>query len=399
MRILFVSRCLPLPLHRGDRLILYHLLRGLRGRGHRCEVVALAGAEDGAAIRAESAALADGLEVVAERARSPLAYLARAAAPFPVTPARRWHPAMGEAVARRLAGAGADIVHFFGGIQVYEHRDAARGRPRVIQPYESHALWLTRAIAAAPSPVERVRLRARRLATRHFERRIYAGFDRVLLNAEPDERQLRSLAPSLPTAVIPQGVEVPATVTPLAERRGAAMVFVGNLAYGPNRAAACTLAAEILPRVRDRVPEVRLALVGAEPPDEVLRLASDRIEVTGLVPDVRPWLARAAVFVSPLAWGAGAKNKVLEAMAAGTPVVATPQSCDGIAVHDGEHVLLAATPAALAAAAVRVLTDAPLAGSLAVAARALVERHHVWPLVIGRYETLYDEVSAGSRDR
>jgi polysaccharide biosynthesis protein PslH len=399
MRILFVSRCLPLPRHLGDRLILFHLLAGLRSRGHKCEVVAFAHPDDGDAIRKESAMLADALEAVTERPRRELDYLAGWSASFPADAYHTRHPAMWEAVVSRVGAGGVDLVHFLGGIQVREHRDAARGRPRLIQPYESYTWWLTRAVEASRSPLARATLRLRRLAARHFERRIYLGFDRVVLNTSLDERALLALASELPTAVIPQGVDLPPVPIPLDQRPRSALVFVGNFAYRPNLDAARRLVAEILPRVRERVPDACLALVGADPPPALRRLHGDGVEVTGTVPDVLPWLGRARAFVSPITMGAGMKNKVLEAMAAGTPVVATPVSCDGIDLVDCEHALLASTPEALAQAAVRVLTDERLAGELARSARQLVEERYRWPSVIERYEALYAELIAAGPGR
>ena len=394
MRILFVSRCLPLPRHYGDRLILFHLLRGLRAHGHHCSVVALAQPSDDETVRAAGAALADVLEVVPERRRSPLAYLARAVAPFPDRASRTWHPEMWNAVARLAGGSGCDVVHFLGGVPVYEHRDAAPALPRVIQPYESYTWWLTRAIGEAETPVARWSLRLKRRIARRFERQIYVGFDRVLLNAGPDERCLKSLAPELRTAVIPQGVDVPEAIVPVAQRPGSNMVFVGNFSYGPNVHAALRLVNEILPRVRERVPGATVSLVGADPSPSLRRLAGAGVEVTGTVPDVLPWLTRARVFVSPLTTGAGMKNKVLEAMASGTPVVATPLSCDGIDLSPGEHALVARSSEDLAEAACRVLTQDKLGGDLSRSASRLVEARYRWTTVIGRYEALYAELAA-----
>lgn len=396
MNILFVSRCLPVPRHLGDRLILFHLLRGLRARGHRCDVVALSQAGDTAAILDESAWLCDGLDVVDERPRSPLMVLGRLVAPFPANADACWHPAMWRAIRRRLEVGGIDVVHFLGGIQVYEHRDAAHGYPRLIHPYESYSWWLTRAMRAARSPGGRALLRLRRLVVRQVERRIYSGFDRVLVNAALDEQCLRRIAPDLPLAVIPQGVEGPPEAVAIADRRPASLVFVGNFSYQPNVDAAQRLALEVLPRVRAQVPAATLRLVGANPPPELRRLRGDHIEVTGEVPDVFLWLGQARVFVSPLVLGAGMKNKVLEAMAAGTPVVATPVSCDGLDLHDGEDALLATTTVGLADATIRVLSDDRLAAGLARSALGLVERSYRWSTVIGRYEALYADLMAGT---
>src|SRR6185503_17760344 len=105
--------------------------------------------------------------------------------------------------------------------------------------------------------------------------------------------------------------------------------------------AAIRLATEIFPAVQARVPQVRLWLVGNAPPPALSAVANDSIRVTGRVPDVRPYLARASAFVSPLRLGAGIKNKVLEALAMGCPVIATPISLDGIAVRDAQEALVA----------------------------------------------------------
>jgi glycosyltransferase involved in cell wall biosynthesis len=381
-----------LPRVLGDRLILFHLLRGLRSRGHHCEVVALSQTGDTTAILDASTELCDGLEVISERPRSPLMVLRRLAAPFPACAAACWHPAMWQAIRRRLDAGGIDVVHFLGGIQVYEHRDAARGWPRLIQPYESYSWWLSRAIQANRVLTARAALWLRRLVVRKLECRIYRGFDRVLVNAAPDERCLRALAPDLPLAVIPQGVDGPSEPVAITDRKPASLVFVGNFSYEPNVDAALRLAVEVLPLVRTRVPAATLTLVGVDPPPSLTRLGCDHIEVTGEVPDVFARLARARVFVSPLVLGAGMKNKVLEAMAAGTPVVATPESCDGLDLHNGEDALLATTPTGLADATVRVLIDDRLAAALARSARRLVEGSYRWSTVIGRYEALYADL-------
>ena len=125
------------------------------------------------------------------------------------------------------------------------------------------------------------------------------------------------------------------------EREPHTLLFVGNYEYAPNQDAARILVERVLPRVRQALPDARLQLVGANPPGWLQALAADHIEVSGRVPDVAPYLARATVFVCPLRMGAGLKNKVLEALAMGIPVVATPLSVDGIAVRDGESALIA----------------------------------------------------------
>jgi glycosyltransferase involved in cell wall biosynthesis len=144
--------------------------------------------------------------------------------------------------------------------------------------------------------------------------------------------------------------------------------------------------------VQARVPQVRLWLVGNAPTQEMKALASDAIRVTGRVPDVRPYLARASAFVSPLRLGAGIKNKVLEALAMGCPVVASPLSLDGIAVRDGEDAL-STDGVGMVDSIVRLLQDKSLRERLSTNGRKLIEKRYSWDTVAQEYEDLYKSLS------
>jgi glycosyltransferase involved in cell wall biosynthesis len=134
--------------------------------------------------------------------------------------------------------------------------------------------------------------------------------------------------------------------------------------------------------------------VGADPVREVMALAGSGVEITGWVPDVRPHLARATCLVAPIRQGTGMRFKILEAMAVGLPVVTTPLGCEGIAAAPGEDVLLGQDAAELAAAALRLMRDAPLRRKIAGRARELVRRRYTWERVVDQYEALYADVLA-----
>jgi glycosyltransferase involved in cell wall biosynthesis len=339
------------------------------------------------------------LEVVRERRRSALDYLVRLLRPFPRSARQTWHPPMWEALGRRLACPGYDVVHFFGGVQVYEHREAAAGRPRIIVPYESYARRLERALAEAGTAGARLRARAALALASRYERTIYRGFDRVVVLAEPDRAALAVRCPGLPLAVIPNGVDGDHFRPSGSPSAPPVLVLHGNYAYGPNVDAALCLVREVLPRVRAAVPGVRVTIVGPGVPAPLRALASPDVEITGWVDDVRPFLGRATCLVAPIRQGAGMRNKLLEALAAGVPVVATPLACDGIAVTPGEDALLGATPGDLAAAAVRVVLDPALRARLAHGGRRLVETTYTWERVAEAYEALYGEVAGDARTR
>jgi glycosyltransferase involved in cell wall biosynthesis len=241
--------------------------------------------------------------------------------------------------------------------------------------------------------LSRVRSSLNYRAARAYERFMFAPYRRTVVVSEADRDELRAINPALPIDVIPNGVDL-GTFTPDNKevREPYTLLFTGNYEYAPNVDAALRLAREVLPAVQARIPAARLWLVGNAPPPELQALASEAITVTGRVPDVRPYLARASVFVSALRLGAGIKNKVLEALAMGCPVIATPLSVDGIAARDGQEVVIAELDA-LPEAIIRLLNDAPLWQRLSSNGRTLIETRYSWARVAEMYEKLYQAVS------
>jgi glycosyltransferase involved in cell wall biosynthesis len=193
------------------------------------------------------------------------------------------------------------------------------------------------------------------------------------------EAERTALGGAANVRVVPNGVD--AAAFPYVEdgRPPARLVFGGNLGYFPNVEAASWLARDILPRVRAAVPRAELRLVGARPARAVRALAAaPGVSLAAGVPAMAPEVAGATVAVVPLRAGSGLQNKVLEAMAVGTPVVATPRAVAGLDVRAGEHLLVADDADALAHAVVELLGDPGRGRRLARAARALVERRYRW---------------------
>ena len=203
---------------------------------------------------------------------------------------------------------------------------------------------------------------------------------------------MRALDPAVRTAVIPNGVDAdeyaPSEDVP---RDQGLIVLTGAMDYPPNEQAAAFVAREVLPLIRAEQPDAWLALVGRHPSAAVLALGElDGVEVTGEVPDVRPWLWRAEAFACLMRSGTGIKNKLLEALAAGTPCVATPLATQGMAVEHGEHLLIAESAEASAHALGRLLVDAELRDRLGRAGREYVLRTHSWAAMARAYAELYE---------
>ena len=151
--------------------------------------------------------------------------------------------------------------------------------------------------------------------------------------------------------------------------------------YHANIDAALYFVRTTWPLIHVRRPELRLVIVGAQPPEQVRTLASDSVVVTGTVDDVRPYYRNALISVVPLRVGGGTRLKVLEAMAAGTPVVSTSLGAEGLAVTHGKDILIADSPDAMADAVVSIRADSPQRLELIANARELVQAKYDWNVV------------------
>jgi sugar transferase (PEP-CTERM/EpsH1 system associated) len=363
----------PVPPWRGDQVRLYHHLRVL-ARRHEIVLAALALRAPEAAARAAVAALGVRVEVV------PLGLLGAAPA---LSRALLGDPRPGQvllylrrrAVARvhaLIAGGRFDVVHAQL-VRAAPYLPPAGGPPAVVDLIDALSLGFTRrAMLGRGLGAQLAAWEARRLA--RFEQALLERVGAALVVSEEDRAALGARV-----RVVPNGVDTETLAYREEGRVAARLVFAGNLGYFPNVDAARWLAAEIFPRVRAAVPHATLRIVGARPARAVRRLAArPGVSVAGDVPAMAPELAAAAVAVIPLRAGAGMQNKVLEAMACGTPVVATPRAAAPLAVRPGEHLLVAEDAAGLAAATLALLRDPARARALARAARALVERCYRW---------------------
>jgi len=232
------------------------------------------------------------------------------------------------------------------------------------------------------------------VSVRVIQRRVLGTFDALAAVAPRDAASL-SRATGVAVSVVPNGVEITGNVTGADEREWL-VVFTGTMHFPPNQAGACYLARKVWPRVLRRFndspvpagPSARpasakrapkLAIVGADPTPSVRRLA-DRpgVTVTGRVEDLSAWLKRARVAAAPMTTGCGVKNKVLEACAAGCPVVCTPLGAAGLPTGRANGIIVADTPQRIADALVELLVDVPAARSIGKAGRSMVRRRFSW---------------------
>jgi glycosyltransferase involved in cell wall biosynthesis len=202
-------------------------------------------------------------------------------------------------------------------------------------------------------------------------------------------------------AVIPNGVDtdhfVPSTEVCAKPHAEQALVFAGKMDFRPNIDAMTWFCADILPRIRAEIPRAHIVIVGQKPAPRILALKQQPgIEVTGWVPDTRPYIADAAVYVVPLRMGSGTRLKVLEALAMGKAIVSTTRGVEGIELTPDRDAVIADTPEAFARAVVALLHDPERRRALGRAARALAESKYDWRKIVPKFEQVYAVLEGGS---
>uniref|UniRef100_UPI0035E3F614 glycosyltransferase n=1 Tax=Thermoflexus sp. TaxID=1969742 RepID=UPI0035E3F614 len=306
------------------------------------------------------------------------------------------HPGLREALRRSLQEPW-DVVHI-------EHLRGAGFAGEVpperlvFDAVDSITRLFEQACILAPTARSRWLARLELERTRRFEARWLSRFPRIVITSQEDATALRGLAPDgrASLAVIPNGVDLEFFQPQSAPRDPAALIFTGKMSYHANVAAALDLIREIMPRIWARRPDVRVRIIGRNPPSLLRQAAGDpRVEVIGTVPDLRPYLARATLAVCPLRYAVGIQNKVLEAMAMGTPVVATPLVLGGLQATPGRDLVIAKEPEAFAEAVVRLLDSPSERAALGAAGRAYVEAYHRWEAIAEQLEAVYSGFPLG----
>lgn len=229
-------------------------------------------------------------------------------------------------------------------------------------------------------------------AWRRFERGVLERVQAAVVHTRRDRLALEALGTGTPVTEIPLATPVPEEPLDPSGGRPPGVLFVGSFVHPANTDAALWLGTTMFPSLRDQHPDARLTIVGPSPPAAVRELTGDGTVVTGEVATVTPYLEDAAVVAAPIRLGGGMRVKVVEALAAGKAIVATPLAVEGLDVRSGEQLVVAATEGEFLHALSRLLGDEQARWTLGRRARAWAEEHLGWPASVGRYERLYDSL-------
>lgn len=231
---------------------------------------------------------------------------------------------------------------------------------------------------------------------RTYERRVLTAASLINFVSDSDLDSVRRGNPALPLVNLSNGIDSTVFTPDERQRVPGRLLFTGNFDYAPNREAARHLALVIFPLIRASWPNVTLQLVGRNPPSDVIGLPG--VTTTGFVDDIVACYRSAEVFVCPLLSGAGVKNKILEALSTGMPIVTTTLGIEGIEhLEEDRHYLLAEEPHVFSQKVLRVLGDGALRRSLGEQARAVAIQHLGWQPIADRYFDALRKVAAAGR--
>lgn len=408
MNILFISAYVPSPI----RVRPYGFIRALARRGHHITLVCGANADDGPALSALRNICARVITVHISKAEMVQNALRALPGDLPLQAALSFGQRLREAVRAEDRSKRYDVAHI-------EHLRASAlsyallQTPTVLDSVDSISLLFERALRGSPSLKSRALALIDLARTRAYEARYPHHFEQVIVSSPEDAWALRTLHRHLchstlhercelsghlpdnhdvqdPITVVPNGVDLDYFAPQLIARDSATIVFSGKMSYHANEAAALHLVRDIMPLVWARRPQTRVVIAGSAPPPSVRALAADRrVIVTGYLDDLRPAIASATLAVAPLRYGVGIQNKVLEAMALATPVVAARQASRALHAVEGRDLLLAEQPHEYADAMLNLMDDPHLAAAIGAAGRRYVEQHHTWDAAAERLEHVY----------
>lgn len=394
MKILFIVPYVPNLI----RVRPYNILRSLSARGHQITLLTLVSDEQDLADLEQIKPYCHAVHAVQMSKKDSIVNCLKVIpSRTPFQSVYSWQPAL-----LNLAGDldTYDVVHV-------EHLRGAQYGLALKKQAHLPVVWdsvdcithlFRQAVAKSDDFVRRWRSRLDLKRTAWFEGWAINQFDHVLVTSKVDKTHLLALdnqphAATAPITVLPNGVDFAYfQPNPAVPTDANTLVVTGKMSYHANISMTLHLAHDIMPRVWQQNPAVKLIIVGKDPTPEIAELSQHpAITITGTVPDIPPYLHQAALAVAPITYNAGIQNKILEAMACGTAVVTTSQAISSLNIQPEREIAIADTPEDFSQAILKLLQDEQMRKEMAKAGYTYVRNHHNWDTIAHNLESIYTD--------
>lgn len=406
MKLLVLSTWFPVPPDNGSRIRAYHLLRELAQRHEICVVAGVqedvaGGVEQG---RAELGKFCRSVAAVPWRWHDPkrtgsVGAFRAFLSPVPRAILETPNPAVAAAIEKELQTPPDAVLVMEQGMDPYLP-SLPKTVPAVIDQVEVSGI--ARAYRQAAGVRERLRIGMTYRKSAAYWQKRFARYAAITSVSEEEALAVRQVVGGErpPVVVVPNGVSV-TDYTPrsLSDAVPGRLIYNGALTYGPNQEAVRWFVRDILPLVAQAIPEAHLVVTGRFNAPEVADLCQNpRVHLTGFLTDLRPTLGEAVACVVPLQAGGGTRLKILEAWAAGLPVVSTSIGAAGLGAEDDTHLLIANEAKPFAERVITLLSDANRANALARNARHYAEARFDWGAIGNQLSNLLEKVAQSAHE-
>lgn len=398
MRILCLTSRLPYPPNRGDRLRAYHFIEHL-SREHELSLVSFIASESEREHVEPLRSFCEDVQVLSMSPyRSAAATIGNLWRKEPLQALYYRSGAMQRLVDEVLSVGQyhAAYIHLFRMAPYLANRS---GLYRIVDLTDMISREISRSLRYR-GLTSRLIYRLERSRIERYERWVARTFEETWLISEADREVLARACPGANALVVPNGVDMERFFPTGQPCDPDSLLFVGHLGVFHNIDAALYLVQDVLPLVRQKLPGCTLKIVGADPGPRVRKLGLEPwVTVTGFVPDLNKFLNRAALFVAPLRFAAGVQNKVLEAMAAGRPVVTTGLVNDGLGAQPDREIIVADDVDSMAQRIITLLQDRALRARIGRAGREFVQQKYGWHHVADRIRVIETSLAQQASDR
>jgi len=402
MNILFLSTENPFPLDHGHHLRTYHVLKALADV-YTVHFIGFTQDDSGFKHKPKLQEFCKSVDIFQLKYRGRRQLLLSVLnffSPLPLIAQKYYDPAVANHIKKLIEAAEIDLVHF-DLLHLAQYRKELNGLPSILVNHNVESLRVLRWSKVERNPLMKTFLRYQYRKLEKFEKSVCSKFNKCTVVSETDKESLAKLCGGGNFVIIPNGVDIDYFQMSKANILPNTLVWAGSMSGAYNRDAAIYFLERIWPDIQIAIPEVKVVFIGNSPPKILKKMASENsnVEYTGYVEDVRPYIAKSAIFIAPLRSGSGTKVKVLNAMSQGKLIITTSVGAEGIEAKADEEIIIADDPDKFAEKTVYFLKHLEEAQEIGQRARKVIEEKYDWQVINTTIRQVYKEFENSLEDK